>query len=162
MAFFPLFMELKGRKVLVVGAGTVAARRITALAEFGAEITVVAKEVSSQVKALAESGNICLIRADYRDYRNRTDLDGPFFLVLTATGDEAVDRQAAEDGRSRNAFVNLAGDQTQSDFYFPGIAKEQNLVVGITAGGTNHALVKQASEYIRICLKAFLKGDTIK
>lgn len=162
MAFFPLFIDLKGRKVLVIGAGKVASRRIAALADFGAEITVVANEASQEVEAMCDFGKISLIRMDYRDYRNRAVSDGPFFLVLAATGDESVDRQAAEDGRGQKAFVNSAGDQTQSDFYFPGIAKEQDLVAGITASGTNHALAKQAAEYIRICLKAFLKGDTIK
>lgn len=156
MSYFPLFFDMKGRSVLVVGAGTVALRRIKALSEAGAEIRVVAKEVSERAESLfktlseSENGVISLYRMDYRDYRKHYRPGG--FLVLTATGDPEADRLAEEDGRRAGAFVNVAGVKEKSDFYFPGIAKHGPVVAGITAGGGDHLLAKHMTQAVQRCL----------
>ena len=72
-----------------------------------------------------------------------------FFLVIAASGIEKTDRLAALDGRKNGAFVNVASDRLQSDFYFPGIARAGLVTAGITAGGSDHRLARQASEAVR-------------
>lgn len=162
MAFFPLFIEMKNRKILVAGAGRIASRRIRVLAEFDADVTVVAKEASQEVIVLAERGKIRFIQEDYRAYRNRLEEEGPFFMVLAATGEDETDRLAEADGRTRGAFVNVAGDRNRSDFYFPGIARVQNVTAGITAEGTDHALARRMTDKVRECLREQLLGKEEK
>ena len=162
MSFFPVFFEMQGRKILVVGAGSVASRRIRVLEEFGADITVVAEFTSREVEELAAGGRIRLIREDYRSYRERLEEEGPFFLVLTATGDEEADRLAEGDARKRKIFVNVAGDRNRSDFYFPGIARVRNVTAGITAEGTDHGLAKRMTGRVRECLREQLEGKEEK
>lgn len=157
MSYFPLFIDLEKRKVLVAGAGAVGARRIAALSEFGADVVVVAEAAEARVERLAGEGHVKLFRGSYAEYRdllwNQGEEESPFFLVLAATGDPYVDEAVAQDGRSHGAFVNCAGDRSRSDFYFPGLAKEGAVTAGVIAGGIDHRLAKVMTERIREVLK---------
>lgn len=152
MAYFPLFFDLKGKKVLVAGAGNTASRRICVLHKYGAELTVITKESSAEVQKLADNGQIRLISEAYENGRKQI-LEESFFLVLTATGDAEADQLAEEDGRRMGAFVNVAGEKEHSDFYFPGIAGVGEVTAGVIAGGTNHRLAKQMTERVQKCLE---------
>ena len=170
MSYFPLFFDMEGRRVLVTGAGKVAVRRIRVLLEAGASVTVVARELSEEAKALITvfhgGHDIVLHKMDYREFRERaaqgrkeTGKDGgSYFLVLAATGDEEADRLAAEDGRKAGAFVNVAGRKEESDFYFPGIARQGDVGAGITAGGRDHRMAKYMTQAVQECLKEELTG----
>lgn len=153
MAYFPLFMDLTGKRVLVVGAGTVASRRIRVLADFGANVTVTAPEVSDEIAHMAEEGKIRLFYSDYQSRRKELLSEEPFYLVFAASGNEEADRLAESDGRQMGALVNVAGDRHRSDFYFPGIAREGTLTAGITAEGNDHAMARRAAEGLREFLK---------
>ena len=85
------------------------------------------------------------------------DVDG-CELVIAATDDSQVNSEIAKYCKERQILVNHAGDQSQCDFYFPGIAREGGLVVGVTASGKNH---KQASE-ITGRLQSWLKSSAKK
>lgn len=157
MAYFPLFIELEGRRVLVVGAGAVGGRRIAALAEFGAEVLVVALEAEPGVERLISEGQVEFLRGAYEEYRAslwESPTEGPpFFLALSATGDPVTDEMVVADGRKNGAFVNCAGDRSQSDFYFPGLARDGAVTAGVIAGGTDHRLAKEMTERIREAVK---------
>lgn len=170
MSYFPLFFNMEGRRVLVTGAGKVAVRRIKVLLEAGASVTVVARELSEEAKALIAvfrgEHDIALYKMDYREFREgalqkRREEGGDasaYFLVLAATGDEEADRLAAEDGRKAGAFVNVAGKKEESDFYFPGIARQGDVVAGITAGGKDHRMAKSMTQAVQKCLKEEMTG----
>lgn len=156
MAFFPMFFDLEGKNILVVGAGIVGSRRIDVLIQMGALVTVVASSASESVIRWSKEGKIQLILSDYRKYRETHILQNvekknscePLFMILAVTGDLEVDELAASDGRNLHAFVNVAGDRAQSDFYFPGIARTGIITAGIIADGINHKLAKQATEQV--------------
>ena len=174
MSYFPLFFDIKNYNVLITGAGPVAQRRIRALSESGAAVTVVAREVGGQAeelfRKLSENGFVNLYRMDYREYRERYPLaekagpagEGGWFLVLAATGDPEADRLAALDGRRAGAFVNVAGKKEMSDFYVPGMAKQGPVVAGVTAGGTDHRLAKRMTEAVQKCLEREMTGGEIE
>lgn len=162
MAFFPMFFELEGKRVLVVGAGRVGSRRIEALLRFDALVTVVSLSPSAEILKLAEDGSITLIQADYRVMRESSGAEmmrqaagglSPFFMVLAATGDLTVDELVRADACVMNAFVNVAGDRTKSGFYFPGIAKDGAVTAGVIADGMDHGLAKRATKQIEIFLR---------
>lgn len=148
MAYFPLFFDLKGKKVLVVGAGPVAERRIRKLCEFGAGITVVAKEAAEEVKKLAAAGKLCLLTGSYEEYREILWKED-YFLVFAATGSPETDCLVELDGRQQGAFVNVAGEKERSDFYVPGIARAGEVTVGITSGGGDYALARRMTERVQ-------------
>ncbi len=143
-AYFPLFFNLKDRKILVAGAGTVGSRRAALLAEFGARVKVVAPEGNDRMEELAAAGQVSWERRSFVP----DDLEG-CFLAVAATDDAAVNDRIAGLCREQKIPVNHAGDQSRCDVYFPGIARKDGVVAGITASGTDHGLAKQVTEKVR-------------
>ena len=129
--YFPLFVNLSGKKILIVGAGSIALRRAEALSPFGAELMVTAPEGRPEMEKLAAVWN--------RRRFQEEDLEGAV-LVLAATDDKELNSLVAELCRERGIPVNSCSDRTQCDFYFPGIARRENLVIGVTASGKDHRL----------------------
>ncbi|MCD8082699.1 MAG: hydroxymethylbilane synthase [Clostridiales bacterium] len=142
--YFPLFVDPRGRQVLIVGAGAVAARRASVLAEFGADILVVAPEGNAAVEALETEGKLRRARRPFAP----EDLDGAQ-IVIAATDEEALNEQIVCLCREKGIPVNHAGRKEQSDFYFPAIAKEGDVVVGVTASGSDHPLVRELADDLR-------------
>lgn len=144
MGYFPLFFDLTDKKVLVVGAGRVASRRAAVLAEFEADVLVVAPVGTER---MAELERMNLVRWERREFA-RMDLDGSD-IVLAATDDAGLNDRIAGWCRELGILVCHAGDQSQSDFYFPGIAKKGDVVVGVTASGTDHRLAAQVTRQVQ-------------
>lgn len=154
---FPLFVDLTDKKIVVVGAGTIAARRVRTLCQFSGEITVVAPYVCQEIRSLAQEGRIRLVERPYC----REDIYDAW-MVVAATDDDAVNRDIFTAGRCLGAWVNVASDQNLCDFHFPGIVKKDPLVVGINASGADHHLARQARLKIQDCLEELQseKGDS--
>lgn len=144
MRVFPLFVSLENKKILVVGAGNIAARRIKALLPFEAEIVVVAPEIRKECRFCAEEKRIRVI---HRKYQSQ-DLE-EVYLVLACSDQEEVNEQVCEDAKKRGILVNRCDKKEDCDFYFPGIALKGDVVAGISAGGNDHALAKRVTEKVR-------------
>ena len=139
-----MFMDLSEKNVLFVGAGHVNSGRIKTMLDFVGSITVVSPEADASVKALDDEGRIILRRRRF----DERDLDG-MDIVITSTGHAGTDVRIAGMCRRRGIMVNAASDKTLCDFYFPGIARKDPLVVGVTASGEDHSLAAKASAYFR-------------
>ena len=138
-AWFPMFCDLTGKKILVVGAGKIAARRIRILSQFDCQLTVVAPEVLEPVYRLEEEGSLTIKRKAYE----RSDLVGAD-LVLAATGDRSLNQSIGRQCKEEGITVNVADRKEECDFYFPGVIRHGDLTIGFTAGGKDHALAKKA------------------
>lgn len=151
MAYFPLFVDLEGRQVLVVGGGKIAMRRVRTLLEFGCEITVVSPEVCEELweKVLWKKK-----RYDETDLESLGNVGeaSRFVFVLAAAAPE-VNEKIVCDCRKKKIPVNNASNRDQCDFYFPGIAKDGDTVVGITSGGGDHRLAAKISAAVRQILR---------
>ena len=86
MSYFPIFIDMTDRQVLVVGAGSVASRRVGVLEKFGAAITVIAPNTSEEIRKLADSRKIRLIEQTYEEVRDTIWQKKNFFMALAATG----------------------------------------------------------------------------
>ena len=145
--YFPLFVDLEQEKIVVVGAGRIAERRSRTLLSFDARITVLAPEATEAIKTWAEEGVLHWQQACWSQEAEKL-LEGSLF-VLSAADDSAVNEAVCSACRKRNIPVNCADDRTRCDFYFPGIAEGGGVTAGITAGGTNHRLAREATEKVR-------------
>ncbi|WP_029287696.1 uroporphyrinogen-III C-methyltransferase [Cellulomonas sp. HZM] len=125
-----LWVDLAGRRVLVVGGGPVAARRAARLVEDGADVLVVAPAVCEDVADLVARR---AVRWAQRDYL-ATDLDGAW-LVHTATGDRAVDDAVAADAEASRVWCVRADDATASPAWTPAVARSGDVAVAVTTGG---------------------------
>ncbi len=131
-----------------MGAGQIAARRVMTLAGFAPLITVIAPEIADELKSLAEEGRIRILERCFVE----SDLDGAG-LVLAATDDRELNSRIAALCRMRRIPVNNAGDRTECDFFFPGVVRKDNVVVGVTASGLDHSKAREITGKIRKLLE---------
>jgi precorrin-2 dehydrogenase/sirohydrochlorin ferrochelatase len=132
---YPVFLDLHGVPVLVVGAGPVAARKVAGLAAAGASVRVVAPDVSSD-----------LDRDQVDELHQRPyepgDLDG-VRLVVTATGDPEVDAVVAADATAAAIWVNAADQPADCKFILPAVARNGPLTVAVSTDGASPALARR-------------------
>ncbi|MCB6993594.1 precorrin-6A reductase [bacterium 210820-DFI.6.37] len=149
--WFPQFINISGKKILIAGGGKIASRRINTLSLFDAELTVVAPELSRQVLNLEGQGVLIRKRAF-----EEQDLEG-MDMVLAATDDRELNKRIGILCRERNIPVNVADRKEACDFYFPGIVQKGELIIGITAGGRNHSLTVKGKKLIEEALEKGLE-----
>lgn len=138
---YPVNLIVSGRRCVVVGAGRIAARKIAALLDAGADVHVVAPDVGDEVRAWAGAGRLTL---DERRFEP-ADLDDAW-LATAATGDPAVERAVFAAGEARRIWVNAADDPVSCSFTLMSVVRRGDLVVTIGTGGRSPALAAYLKE----------------
>ena len=153
MSYFPMFIDIEGKHILVVGAGKIALRRVQTLLQFRARIKVIAKEIPKEQKEafhlLVSEGKIVLEEKAFEE----SDLTEALFLVLAETNVKKLNHEICMLCRKRKILANTATDRTDCDFYFPAVAVQEELVVGITGDGSDHRKVAETAARIRKVLE---------
>jgi precorrin-2 dehydrogenase len=132
---YPVNLVVAGRRCVVVGAGRIAARKIDSLLAAGADVHVVAPDVSHDVRAWSDAGRLTLAERPFAP----DDLDDAW-LATTATGDPSVDRAVFEAGEARRVWVNSADDPDNCSFTLMSVVRQGDLTVTIGTGGRSPAL----------------------
>ncbi|MET0895208.1 MAG: bifunctional precorrin-2 dehydrogenase/sirohydrochlorin ferrochelatase [Acidimicrobiia bacterium] len=132
---YPVNLVVDGRRCVVVGAGRIAARKISALVDAGAVVHVVAPEVGDEVRAMADDGVVMLHERSFEP----ADLDDAW-LATTATGVPAVDAAVFAAGEARRVWVNSADDPANCSFTLMSVVRRGDIVVTIGTGGRSPAL----------------------
>ncbi len=141
MNYFPVFFDLTGQKVLVVGAGEVALRKIVLLERTGAIITVVAPQIAPEFMQRAACGSLNLAIREFVP----SDLDDSR-LVIVATSHRAVNRWIAKLSEARAIPVNVVDDREASRFIVPAIIDRDPVLVAISTGGASPVLARRLRE----------------
>lgn len=152
MAYFPFFVDIEGKKCLIVGGGMVAYRKALVLKDYGPVITAAAPRMIPEMKALSKEmdGQLSL---EYREFME-SDLEGVDFVVA-ATSDEKVNRRVSALCREKGIPVNAVDMQEECTFIFPALIKEKEIVVGISTGGSSPTIAQYLKENFK---KAIPKG----
>src|SRR6185369_5116243 len=126
MAYYPVFVDMTEKRVLVVGGGNVAEEKVGGLlrAEAAGRVTVVSPALSSALEALRDEGKIEWLARIYAD----GDMAG-FDFVMIATDDESVNAAIAAEGRRRKIWVNAADDPRNCDFILPSVVRQGPIVL---------------------------------
>jgi precorrin-2 dehydrogenase / sirohydrochlorin ferrochelatase len=132
---YPVFLDLTGVPVLLVGAGNIAARKLDGLLAAGATVTVVAPLVRDEVRAMVPH------RIHERTYVPG-DVDG-MQLVMTATDDASVNAAVAADAKAAGVFVNSADDPPNCSFILPAVHRQGLITVAVSTGGASPALAQR-------------------
>jgi glutamyl-tRNA reductase len=128
---FPVGLLADERPCLVVGAGTVATRKVAGLLDAGANVVVVAPETTDEIRGLAEAGRIRLVSRDFQP----GDADGTF-IAFAATDDKSVNGAVLEACRERNVLCcRVDGSWVESDFVTPATFRNGDLTVSVSTGG---------------------------
>ena len=133
---YPVNLDLWGKRVLVVGGGDVAARKVAGLLLAGAAVTVVAPDAVSEI---AEDPDV---RWHQRPYR-RGEV-ASYRLAITATDDPDVNRQVARDGDAANVLVNSADDPANCSFILPAVVRRGDLQLTVSTNGRSPAFASWA------------------
>lgn len=137
MPLFPIFLDLRGKKVLIVGGGHVALRKAERLAPYGASITAVAPEFAPGFAAL---GGVTALERRFQP----GDVEGSA-LVIAATDDAELNAAVSELCAWEGIPVNVVDDLALCSFVFPALVRRGELSVGISTGGASPS----AAQYIR-------------
>ena len=146
---FPLYVDLSGREVTVVGAGEIAYRRILSLLPFNCQITVIAPKAHEGIIQLQEEHRLLLKTKLYETL----DIENAF-LVVAATDDRKLNHQIAVDAEEKGLYCSVADCKEECTFYFPAIVPYQGGVIGICGTGEDHSKTKKISTDIRQFIKS--------
>ena len=136
--YFPVFIDMQGRLVLVAGGGRIALRRVRTLLRFGAKIRVIAPRLCREFEDMEKGRMICIEQREYKP----GDIKGAAF-VLAATDSREVNRQIWGDCREKGIPVNVSDNRELCDFYFPSVVMTDEAVIGISSGGEDPGRTKE-------------------
>jgi uroporphyrin-III C-methyltransferase / precorrin-2 dehydrogenase / sirohydrochlorin ferrochelatase len=123
---YPSGLILAGRRVLVVGGGHVAQRRVPQLIAVGAEVVLVSPQVRPAVEGLASAGEITWLRRGFED----ADLDGAWY-VIAATDDPAVNEAVSAGAERRRVFCVRSDDATRASAWTPAVGRHAGVTVAV-------------------------------
>lgn len=139
MSYFPMFVELKDQDCLVVGGGRIAFRKVQVLQDFGAAVTVVAKEIVPELERHA--GVHCL-----KKECGPEDLAGRKFVVAAA-GDREQNRKVSEWCKDRGIPVNVVDQPEDCSFIFPAYLKQGEVVAAFSSGGNSPVITQYLKKH---------------
>lgn len=127
---YPIYLDLRAHRVVMVGAGRVAERRLRRLLDSGAEIVVVAPQATRAIETWAEANRLRLERRPFRP----ADLDGAR-LAFIAAGDPALNVLVHDAARERGVLLNDAERAETADFHVPAVTRTGDVQVAVSTGG---------------------------
>jgi uroporphyrin-III C-methyltransferase/precorrin-2 dehydrogenase/sirohydrochlorin ferrochelatase len=141
--YLPVFHDLRGARVLVVGAGVVGTRKIDALLAGGARVTAVAKEFSCAVEERAARGDLTVLRGTFHPEQMEEAE-----LVFAATPDRALNRRVSAEARRRRIPVNVADSPEECTFLLPAVVRRDEFTAAISTGGKHPGAAKALREFL--------------
>ncbi len=151
MRYFPLFLDIKAKPVLLVGGGDIAARKFSLLAEAGAHVTVVAPALGEELAAALARRALVHQGREFRP----GDVQGQW-LVVAATDDRAVNAAVAEAAGALRIPCNVVDDRELSSFIMPAIIDRSPVQIAVSTGGTSPVLARLIRERLETLLDGSL------
>ena len=145
MPYYPIFLDLNNQKVLVVGGGTVAERKIQNLLRYGCQIYVVSPELTPHLKQLAMDKKIHHIPHEALGKA----LDEAF-MVIAATDNPEVNSQIASQAKERGLLINAVDQPGDCNFIVPSIVQRGDLQIAISTAGKSPALAKRIRKEMEV------------
>ncbi len=139
--FYPVFLNLTGRRCVIIGGGLIAEGKITKLLDSGAKISVISPDATQTIHSLAERGDI---EFELRKYQ-AGDLNGAF-LAIAATNDRVVNQEIFEEAEKLGILLNAVDDPPRCSFIAPSIVQRGPVTVAISTGGASPALARKLRE----------------
>ena len=136
--YYPIFLNIQGKKCVVVGGGKVALKKVKMLLECGAKVVVISPKMHRDLTRLAKGEAIQWIERGYE----QGDLKGAI-IVIAATDEEETNKRIANEGKERGIFSNVVDHSELSDFIVPSFFRRGGLTVAISTSGMSPALARK-------------------
>lgn len=147
MPYYPIFLELQGEKVLVVGGGAVALRKIDTLLEYGARVHVIAKELKPPLNAYVDEGKIKSIGQEFEE----ETLTG-FFLVIAATNNRELNSRIGKMAKEMGLLVNAVDQPVDCNFIVPSVLRRGDLQVAVSTSGKSPVIARKVRKDLETVL----------
>lgn len=151
MEYLPLFVDLRSRKVVLVGGGDVAARKAELLLRANAALVVISPTLCPVLQRLHQENKLTWIEEKYHPSRLEKT-----YLVIAATDESALNAKVFHDAESRQIFVNVVDEKPLCSFIVPSIIDRDPVVVAISSGGTAPVLARLLREKLETMLPSSL------
>jgi len=154
----PLFLNMEGSPVLVVGGGRAAFLKLRALFRAGAQVTVIARSLSPKVAALVAQNKTCTVllrKATPRDVLVR------YRLLFPLTDDETLNARLVEAARAKRIWVGGSGDPARADFAFGATLDHAGVRVAISTGGVSPVLARMLARRLKAALRDLLPRTSL-
>ncbi len=147
MQYFPVFMNLNGQAVVIIGAGSVAERKARLLLKAGARVRVVARQANAAFQSWMDTGEVTWLASEYQP----DCLEGAR-LVFAATADSQLNGRVYQDAESRGIPVNVVDDIQHCRFISPAVIDRSPVQVAISTGGAAPVLARRLRAWIETLL----------
>ncbi len=144
MSYFPVYLNLTGKRCLVVGGGPTAVTKVKGLLQAGAEVEVVAPQVENEIRHLNEQSQIEWLDREYQ----AKDGKGAF-LVVSTLENRGINEQIFEQIDGENRLVNVHDDGPRCNFIYPAVARSGSVQVAVSTAGKSPALAVRLRDRIR-------------
>ena len=141
MKYYPIFLDIREKKCVIVGGGEVAARKAERLLDCGAKVCIISPKLTPELASFKEKDLICHIATQYSG-----DLIDGAVLVIGATDDEKTNAAISLDARRQGIPVNIVDDPQKCDFILPSLVQRGDLAITIGTGGKSPALARHLRE----------------
>ncbi len=141
MRYYPIFIDIAGKPVVVIGGGKIAHQKMENLLKVGAVVTVISPDLNDEMTDLLGDGRFRHVKRDYQP----GDLEG-YALAFVATDDRSVNATVAAEGKERRVWVNAVDDTPNCDFIMPGIAQRGDITLAISTAGRSPAMARKLRE----------------
>ena len=138
LVYYPTLLNIHGKLCVVIGGGVVALRKVRALLDCGAKVTVVSPTLYPGLAQLAEAGRISPIRREFKP----GDLAGAV-VAIAATDEREINQKVSDEARDRGVLVNVVDSSEQSDFIIPSFFRQGDLTIAVSTAGMSPALAKK-------------------
>jgi len=136
--YYPIFLNIRGKKCLVVGGGKVALRKVQALLECGANVQVVGPILCPELRQLAKSGAIQALQRDYK----AEDLQDAL-IAVAATDDAKTNESVDAEARRQRVLINVVDDPQHSDLIAPSYFRRGEVTIAVSTSGRSPALARK-------------------
>ncbi len=140
----PVFVNMRGKKVLILGGGKIALRRVNTLLYFGADIHVVTLVSRRELMEYGAAGRITLTEGT-----SEYEFGGDVAFVLACTGEPEFNRRVCSEARKAGIPANNASDRGDCDFFFPAVIIGEDYSIGVCGTGEDHGRVREVAGKIR-------------
>ena len=138
MSFYPVYVQLEEKKVVVVGGGNVAHRKVLALLECGAVIHLAGRALTPELQKMVEKKEIHFLGREFKDEHLNNA-----FMIIAATDDKDLNHQISTCAREKGVWVNAVDQPPDCDFIVPSILKRGDLQIAISTSGKSPALARR-------------------
>jgi precorrin-2 dehydrogenase / sirohydrochlorin ferrochelatase len=138
LSYYPIFVQMEGMRALVVGGGAVAQRKVETLLAFGADVSMVSRDLTPELTRLVDAGKVRFLGPEMADQ---------FFedvsLVIAATDDAALNHEVSQGARQRGLLVNAVDQPADCTFIVPSIVRRGDLLIAVSTSGRSPAFSKK-------------------